>query len=217
MLLPAGAVPCEMPVASAQSAFLCVKDERALGSGVVRRIGERRRTDTDDVMRKTPPSALASNVGFAARRRWRLLLVLTFQHCTLSGVGPVIQARAARLVPFFFVQGIEVAESAKFGPALKGSELAWTHGTASWENASTGRRRERRYCQKGVRTALLMRISRPPRPSIVSLIRRLQSACAPTSYMVPVDVSKLAVFKTGTSSHSAIFIALPSIRGILSV
>lgn len=35
----------------------------------------------EDVIRKTPPSGLALNVGAALRRRWRLDLVFTAQHC----------------------------------------------------------------------------------------------------------------------------------------
>lgn len=35
----------------------------------------------EDVIRKTPPSGLALNVGAALRRRWRWDLVLMAQHC----------------------------------------------------------------------------------------------------------------------------------------
>lgn len=35
----------------------------------------------EDVIRKTPPSLLALNVGAALRRRWRWDLVLIAQHC----------------------------------------------------------------------------------------------------------------------------------------
>lgn len=35
----------------------------------------------EDVIRKTPPSGLALSVGAALRRRWRLDLVFTAQHC----------------------------------------------------------------------------------------------------------------------------------------
>ena len=35
----------------------------------------------EDVIRKTPPSGLALNVGAALRRRWRWDLVFIAQHC----------------------------------------------------------------------------------------------------------------------------------------
>lgn len=35
----------------------------------------------EDVIRKTPPSGFALNVGAALRRRWRWDLVLMAQHC----------------------------------------------------------------------------------------------------------------------------------------
>ena len=125
-------------------------------------------TAIEEVMRNTPPSGFALNVGKASRSRCRFPFTFTAQHYH-------IQSEIQNLLAY---RGHTLSHSSsdKASRSLNAENLVHPYRYINeGSKSSTG--------IGDLPTALEMMMSRPPKPLILSWITFLQSAKTPTSWV----------------------------------
>ncbi len=132
-------------------------------------------TAIDEVIKKTPPSGLALNVGRASRKRCMLPLQLIAQHCGKSLILNAEQCGSWKkpyLVPVCFRECMEVCKSGEFRPALI-------------QRSTTPHQSKQPKKKQSGSTAFEIMTSNPPKPLILSFTIFTQSSKTPTSYIPP--------------------------------